>query len=159
MIVGGDKQANFVGALQVFDAALASGTADGIVRLWDLRTGQVHRTLVGHTGAVTCLQFDDAHLVTGSLDRSIRVWDLRTGTISDAYAYDKGITSLHFDARRIVSSNGENTVKIYDRALEKHSTYGAGEVDPSAATVNYVRCREGYLVEGRQDGLVGVWAC
>jgi mitochondrial division protein 1 len=65
--------ADFVGALQVFDAALACGTADGMVRLWDLRSGQVHRSLVGHTGPVTCLQFDDVHLVTGSLDRSIRV--------------------------------------------------------------------------------------
>ena len=65
--------ADFVGALQVFESALACGTADGMVRLWDLRSGQVHRSLVGHTGAVTCLQFDDVHLVTGSLDRSIRV--------------------------------------------------------------------------------------
>lgn len=68
-----DASANFVGALQCFDAALACGTADGMVRLWDLRSGQVHRSLVGHTGPVTCLQFDDVHLVTGSLDRSIRV--------------------------------------------------------------------------------------
>jgi mitochondrial division protein 1 len=65
--------ADFVGAVQVFEAALACGTADGMVRLWDLRSGQVHRSLVGHTGAVTCLQFDDVHLVTGSLDRSVRV--------------------------------------------------------------------------------------
>lgn len=68
-----DASADFVGALQVFDAALACGTADGIIRLWDLRSGQVHRSLVGHTGPITCLQFDDVHLVTGSLDRSIRV--------------------------------------------------------------------------------------
>ena len=70
---GHSHSADFVGALQVFDSALACGTADGMVRLWDLRSGQVHRSLVGHTGAVTCLQFDDVHLVTGSLDRSIRV--------------------------------------------------------------------------------------
>ena len=68
-----DANADFVGALQCFDAALACGTADGMIRLWDLRSGQVHRSLVGHTGPITCLQFDDTHLVTGSLDRSIRV--------------------------------------------------------------------------------------
>lgn len=56
--------ADFVGALQVFESALACGTADGMVRLWDLRSGQVHRSLVGHTGPVTCLQFDDVHLVS-----------------------------------------------------------------------------------------------
>lgn len=68
-----NASADFVGALQCFDAALACGTADGIIRLWDLRSGQVHRNLVGHTGPITSLQFDDVHLVTGSLDRSIRV--------------------------------------------------------------------------------------
>lgn len=68
-----DASADFVGALQCFDAALACGTADGIIRLWDLRSGQVHRSLVGHTGPITALQFDDVHLVTGSLDRSVRV--------------------------------------------------------------------------------------
>lgn len=66
-------EADFIGALQVFDAALACGTADGMVRLWDLRSGMVHRSLVGHTGPVTSLQFDDVYLVTGSKDRSIRV--------------------------------------------------------------------------------------
>jgi len=75
-----DASADFVGALQCFDAALACGTADGMVRLWDLRSGQVHRSLVGHTGPITCLQFDDVHLVTGSLDRSIRVWILPSTT-------------------------------------------------------------------------------
>lgn len=75
---GADTNYDFIGALQVFDAALACGTADGMVRLWDLRSGQVHRSLVGHTGAVTCLQFDDTHLVTGSADRSIRVSALRS---------------------------------------------------------------------------------
>jgi division protein 1 len=72
-----DASADFVGAIQVFDAALACGTADGMVRLWDLRSGQVHRSLVGHTGPVTALQFDDVHLVTGSADRSIRVSQFR----------------------------------------------------------------------------------
>lgn len=68
-----DANADFVGAIQCFESALACGTADGMVRLWDLRSGQVHRSLVGHTGPVTCLQFDDTHIVTGSTDRSVRV--------------------------------------------------------------------------------------
>lgn len=41
-----------------------------------VRTGQAHRTLMGHTGPVTCLQFDEMHIVSGSLDKSIRVCTL-----------------------------------------------------------------------------------
>ncbi|CAP71461.1 uncharacterized protein PODANS_6_1780 [Podospora anserina S mat+] len=158
-----DTSADFVGALQVFESALACGTADGMVRLWDLRSGQVHRSLVGHTGPVTCLQFDDVHLVTGSLDRSIRIWDLRTGSIYDAYAYDNPITSMMFDQRRIVAAAGEDVVKVYDKVEGRHWDCGAGitEADEakSPAIVEQVRIRDGYMVEGRRDGIVGVWTC
>lgn len=151
-----DKTSPFIGALQTYDAALATGTSDGMVRLWDLRSGEMVRSLVGHTGPVTCLQFDDKHLATGSKDRSIRIWDLRTGGIHDAFAYESPITSLHFDSRRIVSSNMETTAKIYDRLDEKHSSCGGK--DESSAIINHVRYKEGYLVEGRADGKIGMWA-
>ncbi|KAL8870964.1 MAG: hypothetical protein Q9174_003113 [Haloplaca sp. 1 TL-2023] len=159
-----DASADFVGALQCFDAALACGTADGMVRLWDLRSGQVHRSLVGHTGPVTCLQFDDVHLVTGSLDRSIRIWDLRTGSIFDAYAYDNPVTSMMFDSRRIVTAAGESVAKIYDKADGRHWDCGPGvvadEEDRShPSIVERVRIKDGYLAEGRKDGVVGIWTC
>ncbi|EPE06913.1 mitochondrial division protein 1 [Ophiostoma piceae UAMH 11346] len=158
------EAADFVGALQVFESALACGTADGMVRLWDLRSGQVHRSLVGHTGAVTCLQFDDMHIVTGSTDRSIRIWDLRTGSISDAYAYDNGVTGMMFDARRIVSAAGEDVVKVYDKVEGRQWDCGAGitaaeDGHKAPAVVEHVRIRDGYMVEGRRDGRIGVWTC
>ncbi|KAK3944761.1 mitochondrial division protein 1 [Diplogelasinospora grovesii] len=159
-----DASADFVGALQVFESALACGTADGMVRLWDLRSGQVHRSLVGHTGPVTCLQFDDVHLVTGSLDRSIRIWDLRTGSIYDAYAYDNPITSMMFDTRRIVCAAGEDVAKVYDKVEGRHWDCGAGIAEAEGggktpAIIERVRIRDGYMVEGRRDGIVGVWTC
>ncbi|KAJ4519234.1 Mitochondrial fission protein [Exophiala dermatitidis] len=162
-----DAGADFVGALQCFDAALACGTADGMVRLWDLRSGQVHRSLVGHTGPVTCLQFDDVHLVTGSLDRSVRIWDLRMGTIFDAYAYDAPITSMMFDARHIVCAAGEDVVKVYDKTDGKHWDCGAGAsltvedrmAGAKTSIVEKVRLKDGYLIEGRRDGEVGIWTC
>ncbi|CAG7992979.1 unnamed protein product [Penicillium salamii] len=157
-----DASADFVGAVQCFDAALACGTADGMVRLWDLRSGHVHRSLVGHTGPVTCLQFNDMHLVTGSLDRSIRIWDLRMGSIYDAYAYDKPVTSMMFDAKRIVAAAGENVVKVYDKADGHHWDCGPGvgiDEGPLPATVERVRLKDGYLVEGRKDGTMAAWTC
>ena len=52
-----------------------------------VRTGQPHRTLLGHTAPVTCLQFDETHVVTGSLDKSLRV------TIILRYMYDLRLTT------------------------------------------------------------------
>lgn len=39
----------------------------------EVRTGQAHRTLLGHTAPVSCLQFDEIHIASGSLDKTIRV--------------------------------------------------------------------------------------
>lgn len=99
--------ADFVGALQVFESALACGTADGMVRLWDLRSGQVHRSLVGHTGAVTSLQFDDVHLVTGSLDRSVRVG----GTAPLFFAAGDGRAADGVSRRYGTSGRGRSTTR------------------------------------------------
>ncbi|CAG8678463.1 6334_t:CDS:2, partial [Dentiscutata heterogama] len=102
---------DFVGALQFRDVGLASGTEDGVIRMWDLRTGQAHRTLLGHTGPITCLQFDDLHVVSGSIDKSIKIWDLRTGSVIDTFTYDYGVISLQFDPHKIICSAGTNDIK------------------------------------------------
>ncbi|BFZ58914.1 Mitochondrial fission protein [Savitreella phatthalungensis] len=156
----------YVGALQCFEQGLAAGTADGMVRFWDLRTGGVARELFGHTGPVTSVQFDALHLVSGSLDRSVRIWDLRTGAIADAFAYEQPIQHLHFDQRKIVTAAGEPFVRVYDRIESRH--WGCGEDDdvgqyadhsaPRRANVVRVRQRENVCIGGRDDGTVSVWA-
>lgn len=97
-----------------------------------MRTGQAHRTLLGHTAPITCLQFDEIHIVSGSLDKSIRVskdialtlnmslmlvpfeiWDVRSGGVFETLQYDHGVTALQFDTRKIVAATGENGVKVY----------------------------------------------
>jgi division protein 1 len=95
--------------------------------------------------------------------RVLQIWDLRTGAIYDAYAYDHPITSMMFDARRIVCAAGEDVVKVYDKVEGRHWDCGAGIVEAEAgknpAVVERVRMRDGYMVEGRKDGIVGVWTC
>ncbi|KTW28818.1 hypothetical protein T552_01448 [Pneumocystis carinii B80] len=155
-----EKGYDFVGAIQCFDAALASGTADGIVRLWDLRSGLIIKTLFGHTAPITCLQFDKHHLITGSLDRNIRIWDLRIGSLYDAFAYNDSVTSLHFDSRRIIVSANEPIIRIYNRIDGKHWNCGMipGSNEPGNI-VKRVRHKEGYLISGRQNGTIDIYTC
>ncbi|KAK4056951.1 Mitochondrial fission protein [Microbotryomycetes sp. JL221] len=145
---------DFVGGVQFWGYALASGTADGCVRMWDMRTGQAHRTLVGHTGPVTCLQFDEMHLISGSLDKSIRIWDLRTGSISDTIRYDHPITSLQFDTRKIVAAAGENGVRVFNRTTLQHTSLtNNGHTSPAER----LRFMDSYLCSGGRDNTVKVW--
>ncbi|KAJ1645895.1 Mitochondrial fission protein [Coemansia asiatica] len=83
-----------IGALQFYGFALATGTADGALRLWDLRTAQPHRQLFGHTQPITSLRFDDRSVLTGSLDGTMLLWDLRTGSIIQKLAFGGPVTSV-----------------------------------------------------------------
>src|SRR5262249_43701123 len=55
---------------------------DGMVRLWDARTGELKRVLVGHDSYVFGLSFsnDGRYLASaGSYDLSVRIWEVETG--------------------------------------------------------------------------------
>jgi WD40 repeat protein len=51
------------------------------VRIWEVATGAIRATLVGHTGPVTGVAIapDGTWLATTSSDRTVRIWDSRTG--------------------------------------------------------------------------------
>ncbi|KAG0293007.1 Mitochondrial fission protein [Linnemannia gamsii] len=146
------RDSNYVGSLQFWQYALCSGTIDGAIRMWDLRSGQAHRTLVGHTGPVTSLQFDDYHVVSGSMDRSVRIWDLRTGGIQEILQYDEPVKSLRFDTSKIVIGSGDS-LKIYDRVAQQHSYY-TGHTNG----IESVRISESVLASGGQDSTVRLWS-
>ncbi|KAF8934660.1 WD40-repeat-containing domain protein [Dissophora ornata] len=146
------KDESFVGSLQFWQYALCSGTIDGAIRMWDLRTGQSHRTLVGHTGPVTSLQFDEYHVVSGSRDRSVRIWDLRTGGIQEILQYEDPVNSLRFDTSKIIVGSGDS-LKIYDRVAQQHSYY-TGHTN----TVECVRFSDSVLASGGQDSTVRLWS-
>ncbi|KZP32449.1 WD40 repeat-like protein [Athelia psychrophila] len=150
-----DMYQDFVGGVQFWGYGLVSGSGDGAVRMWDMRTGQAHRTLTGHTAPVTCLQFDEMHIVSGSLDKTVRIWDLRAGGAYETLQYDHPVTALQFDTRKIVAATGENGVKVYNRTSMQHSTLSINGHTKPAERLRYM---DRYLVSGGRDSVVKVWS-
>ncbi len=62
---------------------LASGSVDGIVKIWDSTTGEERAALAGHIGPVETVGFslDGNTLASGGgyRDGTVRLWDVRTG--------------------------------------------------------------------------------
>ena len=60
---------------------LVSGSADGVVRLWDAIDGHLQAQLAGHTAAVTHLSIGSKGRILGSasLDGTAKIWDRAEG--------------------------------------------------------------------------------
>ncbi len=60
---------------------IVSGDANHAVRIWDTKTGNLRRTMLGHSGPVTSVAFNSTgdKIVSGSDDKTVRVWDAASG--------------------------------------------------------------------------------
>ena len=58
---------------------IATGCDDSKVRLWDAQSGQLLKTLQGHTSRVYAVDFSDGILASASWDTTARIWDIDSG--------------------------------------------------------------------------------
>jgi division protein 1 len=70
---------------------------------------------------------------------------------------------MMFDSRRICSAAGGDVVQVYDKTDGRQWEVGPGvaaaEDGTKTSIIESLRIKDGYLVEGRRDGTVGVWSC
>jgi WD40 repeat protein len=140
--------------------ALASGSADNTVKLWDAATGRELRSLTGHANHVTTVVFspDGRLLASGGLDRTVKVWDVFTGQELRAFrGHSAPITSLAFspDGRLLASGSNDKTIRVWgvESGRESHTLAGhAGWV--TAVTFS----PDGrWLASGSADDTLKLW--
>ncbi|RKP35524.1 WD40-repeat-containing domain protein, partial [Dimargaris cristalligena] len=152
----------FIGDLQFYQYALATGTIDGVIRMWDLRTGQTHRSLFGHTQPITTLTFNEYYLVSGSRDTTVRIWDMRVGKAVEKLTYGAPVVALDFDGERIASSVGDNRLHLYNTR-----TFQQSQIKAHTAPIQTVKWlptddlsgpnkSQTWLVGGH-DGVIARW--
>jgi WD40 repeat protein len=101
---------------------VATGHEDKTVRIWDAQTGQVVRTLKGHTSNVVSVVFspDGKRLASagGDLERGeIKLWNPATGReVLTLRGHTGTVNCLAFDrdGYRLASGSADGTVKIWD---------------------------------------------
>ena len=84
---------------------IVSGSDDKTSRVWDATTGELIRTLEGHSGWVMSVAFsaDGSRIVSGSSDKTSRVWDATTGQLLRTLEGHSGLVmSVAFSAGRRV---------------------------------------------------------
>ncbi|MGD2182972.1 hypothetical protein [Lusitaniella coriacea] len=86
---------------------LASGSADGTIKLWDVETKEVRKTLRGHRAVILAFSPDGTTLASGSPDATIKFWDVETGIEKQTLSNDNdGITTLSFHPQKEILAVG-----------------------------------------------------
>src|SRR5262249_28432417 len=105
--------------------SVATGGADGAVRVWDVETKEVVALLRGHTSQVTAVEFapDGRSLVSGSRDGTVKVWDMPAGQDPNILTRQKGILSgVSFptdDKSWALTDSNEKTVSLWNLASRR----------------------------------------
>ncbi|KAI0303381.1 quinon protein alcohol dehydrogenase-like superfamily, partial [Multifurca ochricompacta] len=93
---------------------LVSGSLDNTVKLWDIDSCKVVRTLFGHIEGVWAVACDQMRLVSGSHDRTIKVWSRDDGRcVSTLVGHTGAVTCLALGEDKIVSGSDDGDVRVW----------------------------------------------
>jgi WD40 repeat protein len=105
---------------------VSSTEDDSTIKIWNRNTGELLRTLKGHSGTISSLAIDPfGHiLASGSYDGTIKIWNLYTGQLLHTLDVRNSqgalveVLSIAFDGngQTLISGSADGTVKIWQIA-------------------------------------------
>ncbi len=139
---------------------IASGSADGTAKIWDLASGATELTLIGHLGTVNSAVFDPdgARIVTASDDGTVRIWDAGSGEellVLEGHGDRVDYATFDGDGGRVVSAGADGVAIVWDATSGEQVAVMAGHSD-SVAAANFDPSGERIVTAGT-DGSARVW--
>ncbi|MCP4548013.1 MAG: NACHT domain-containing protein, partial [bacterium] len=137
---------------------LATGHADGSVRIWEFVTGDEVRRFVEHQSGVLSVAYspDGQSLASGS-GKTVRIWDLATGREQrELEGHHSAVLSVAYspDGQTLASGSDDKTVWIWDlatgcvqRRLEGHHS----------AVLSVAYSPDGQTLASGSDDTVRIW--
>jgi len=116
---------------------VVSCSADQTLKVWDLGTGQLLKTLEGHTSRVNAvaLTHDGRRAISASADGIIKIWNIRNGQPLKTLIGSKGLISnfrsiaLTRDDNWLISASEDKLLRIWDLNTSKILKTLSGHTD------------------------------
>lgn len=139
---------------------LASGGGDRQLRLWDWRSGQLHRDWAGHGGRISALQFspDGRAVISASSDRTIRVWPLTDDGPSHCLKHHQdwvGAIALAPDGQTLASSGDDGRIVLWD--WQRGQVQASYKASPRPIGAIAWSLDGAIVIGGGRDGAIGFW--
>jgi eukaryotic-like serine/threonine-protein kinase len=137
---------------------LASGSLDGVAKVWELGTRLELASFPGHDGGVAgvALSPDARRLASVGKDRSVRVWDTATGKkVFDLAKQTAGPGTVAFSPDgRLLAVAGNPQATLFDETGKEVQSFGGHGKDVTAIAFSADGQR---VASAGADGTVRVW--
>ena len=99
---------------------IVAGSDDCTIKVWDLETGAVNKTLKNHSASVKAIVVtpDGKKVISaGSNEKTIKVWDMESGTEIGTFEGHSGSVNaiaVTPDGKRVVSGSDDFNIKVWE---------------------------------------------
>jgi len=140
---------------------IAFADQDGKIRIWDVKSGTIEKTLIGHEGAANLLSFspDGRMLASAAKDNTLRLWDLATQQQLKQPIGSDPIERFAFtpDGKRLVTASYDGAVIVWDpNTMQEVVTLRRSGRNGPPSSVSF--SGDGLILAvSDQNGVVQVW--
>ncbi|KAK6447814.1 hypothetical protein FP744_10004064 [Trichoderma asperellum] len=148
---------NNVYGLSYFDYFTSDGSEDGVIKIWDLTTGECVLTVADQgTTLLSMTSLTGERVATGSKSGIIKIWDLNQSIcVQTIEAHNEPIAALaSLTDNRIISGSNDTTVKIWDINTGECIQTLKGHVD---AVLSVTCSTDGQIASASRDRTIKIW--
>eukprot|EP01035_Chromulina_nebulosa_P018418 gene18418-24122_t len=147
----------------IYRQAMASGSADTTVKIWDITTQQCSHTFTDHKDKVQVVNFHPQQawlLSSGSFDKSIRLYDCRNGNITNNYTVSADLEAMTWDPHNenlLFAALENGVISCIDIRQLNEVMYSFQAHNKTTTSISFSHSIPGMLATASTDKTIRIW--